>query len=196
MNEQIDVEKTLVHGTEEELNALKSFLFQENIRLEIERQAQQDKEKSLLALEEDLEKRKQQFIQDKFTFQKESDILKHRMTTERQKLTQDNLFFDKKMEILKGGFAQLEADRRTFEREKKEFYQKLEEGRNKYSSFADDTGAVFFRGVTNILALKKRYRDLCKIFHPDNIAGDNHIFRLVTEEYESLLEVFKNRAAY
>ena len=94
MNEQIDVEKTLVHGTEEELNALKSFLFQENIRLEIERQAQQDKEKSLLALEEDLEKRKQQFIQDKFTFQKESDILKHRMTTERQKLTQDNLFFD------------------------------------------------------------------------------------------------------
>ena len=144
MNEQTEVEKVLVHGTDEELDTLKAWLFQENIRLEIERQSLQDKEKSLLALEEDLEKRKQQFIQDKYTFQRESDLLKHQMTTERQKLTQDNLFFDKKMEILKGGFAQLEADRRSFEREKKEFYQKLEEGQSKYNSFADDSGAVFF----------------------------------------------------
>ena len=196
MNEQLDVEKILVHGTEDDLDALKAWLFQENIRLEIERQSLQDKEKALHSFEEDLEKRKKQFIQEKYTFQKESDLLKHQMTTERQKLTQDNLFFDKKMDILKGGFAQLEADRRSFEREKKEFYQKLEQGQSKYNSFADDSGAVFFRGVTNILALKKRYRDLCKIFHPDNIAGDNHIFRLVTEEYERLLEAFKNKVAY
>lgn len=196
MDEKMDVEKTLVHGNEEELNNLKSWLFSENIRLELERQSLKEKEKALLEFEEDLESRKLNFIREKQTFQRDSDLLKHKITTERQKLAQDNLFFDKKMDILKSGFADLEADRRKFEREKEEFYKRMEAGQGRYSSFADETGSVFFKGVTNILSLKKRYRDLCKIFHPDNIAGDKNMFNVITEEYEKLLERFKNRVAY
>lgn len=196
MDEKMDVEKTLVHGNEEELNNLKSWLFSENIRLELERQNLKEKEKALLEFEEDLESRKLNFIREKQTFQRDSDLLKHKITTERQKLAQDNLFFDKKMDILKSGFADLEADRRKFEREKEEFYKRMEAGQGRYSSFADETGSVFFKGVTNILSLKKRYRDLCKIFHPDNIAGDKNMFNVITEEYERLLERFKNRVAY
>lgn len=196
MDTNIDVEKTLVHGTEEELNNLKSWMFQENIRLELERQKLKEKEKALLEFEEDLESRKINFIREKQVFLRESDMLKHKMTVERQKLAQDNLFFDKKMDILKSGFADLEADRQKFEREKEAFYRRMEAGQGRYSSFAGESGSVFFKGVNNILSLKKRYRDLCKIFHPDNIAGDKNMFTIITEEYERLLEQFKNRVAY
>ena len=46
--------------------------------------------------------------------------------------------------------------------------------------------SVFFRGVRNPLALKKRYKDLIKIFHPDNVAGDKDIIQRINKEYESL----------
>ena len=43
-----------------------------------------------------------------------------------------------------------------------------------------------FRGVKNPLALKKRYKDLIKIFHPDNVAGDKEMIQKINREYESL----------
>ena len=33
-------------------------------------------------------------------------------------------------------------------------------------------GDKFFRGVDSELALRKRYKELLKIFHPDNKCGD------------------------
>ena len=64
--------------------------------------------------------------------------------------------------------------------------------RNMMSSVRqDDTSAsVFFIGVDNPLALKKRYRDLIKIYHPDNKAGDHDTFKRISEEYEKLREEF------
>ena len=46
--------------------------------------------------------------------------------------------------------------------------------------------SVFFQGVTNPLALKKRYKDLIKIFHPDNLAGDKEIIQRINREYDNL----------
>ena len=45
---------------------------------------------------------------------------------------------------------------------------------------------LFFTGVSNMLTLKKRYRDLIKIFHPDNLAGDTEIIQRINREYENL----------
>ena len=53
----------------------------------------------------------------------------------------------------------------------------------------EDTGLLFL-GVDNLLALKKRYRDLLKIFHPDNLAGDNEAVQIINEEYAMLRECF------
>lgn len=196
MENSMNVEEILVHGTEEQLNELKAFLFRENIRLDIERQQLEERERQLAEFEKDLERRKEEFIKEKATFRDETNQMNHRLISERQKLTQDTLFFDKKMEILKSGFADLEADRQKFKREKEAFYRKMEESAKNYSSFKSDYGSAFFKGVNNLLALKKRYRDLCKIFHPDNLAGDNQMFRLITEEYERLAEEFNRRVAY
>ena len=40
-----------------------------------------------------------------------------------------------------------------------------------------------------ILTLK-RYKDLLKIYHPDNTHGDNNIVLAINEEYERLLRFY------
>ena len=46
--------------------------------------------------------------------------------------------------------------------------------------------SVFFSGVNNMRSLKKRYKDLIKIFHPDNAEGDTDVIQKINEEYEVL----------
>ena len=53
-------------------------------------------------------------------------------------------------------------------------------------NFNGEDVSVFFKGVTNPLALRKRYRDLLKIFHPDNNGGDEGIVKAINEEFERL----------
>ena len=111
--------------------------------------------------------------------------LNKKVSSERQRLKEDNSFFAKKMEILQNGFQQLDLDRRRLDKE----WAKLEAQREMlrepvYTGYMDVS--VFFKGVKNPLALKKRYKDLIKIFHPDNIAGDKEIIQMINKEYENL----------
>ena len=118
-----------------------------------------------------------------------------RLLSERSRLKQEESFFDKKMEILKGGFAQLEADRR--ELEKKRLMLEAEEKVYKDSMMqnkAVDLAGILFQGVKSPLALKKRYRDLIKIFHPDNIAGDHEMVLRINKIYEELKKDYDKRA--
>lgn len=50
----------------------------------------------------------------------------------------------------------------------------------------------YFGGVTNYTSLKKRYKDLMKIYHPDNKNGDSFTVRCITKEYEILKEQYKD----
>lgn len=148
------------NATEKELRALKLWLFSENIRIEAEK-------KKLL-------ENRNHFLKERVQFQEEMKILNQKVTAARQRLRQDEQFFDKKMEILKNGFAQLDQDRKAFEREKEEKEAYLKDR------------MFFFAGVKNELSLKKRYKDLLKIYHPDNLAGDKEIVQIISREYERL----------
>lgn len=53
-----------------------------------------------------------------------------------------------------------------------------------------DKSIIYFTGVNNVESLKKRYRDLLKIYHPDNQNGDVTISQKIQEEYEFLLNKF------
>ena len=86
-------EEVLVHGSQDELQELKSWLFRENIRL--------------VTASKELEEMQEQFLKEKVQFQEEMKLLNHRIAGERQRLKEDNQFFEKKMEILKNGFSQL-----------------------------------------------------------------------------------------
>lgn len=161
----------LDEATEKELQALKIWLFSENIRVQAE-------QKKLLEMENRL-------LKERMQFQEEMKILNQKVTASRQRLKQDEQFFEKKMEILKDGFSSLDADRKAFEREKEAFRRSMRDA----DVPAGEKG-TFFAGVKNQLALKKRYKDLLKIYHPDNLAGDKEMMQRISREYESLKRVF------
>ncbi len=171
-------EEILVHGSEEDLQELKSWLFQENIRL--------------TTAAKELERMQEKFIKEKVQFQDEMKLLNHKISSERQRLKEDNQFFAKKMEILQNGFQQLDIDRRRLEKE----WNKLTAEKELLSEHASyEAGldvSAFFQGVKNPLALKKRYKDLIKIFHPDNLAGDKEIIQRINREYENLKREYEN----
>ena len=51
---------------------------------------------------------------------------------------------------------------------------------------SQDIPCFFFRGISNVLTLKKRYKDLIKIYHPDNLAGDTLAIQEINKQYEEL----------
>ncbi len=158
--------------SKEELNKLKSWLFKENVRI--------------ISASKELEQMQEQLQKEKEQFQEEMKSWKRKVSVERDRLKEDNLFFEKKMDILKGGFEQLDMDRRRLAKE----WAKLEAQKEvmtqpSYNGMGRDVSA-FFGGVRNPLALKKRYKDLIKIFHPDNVAGDKEIIQMINIEYENL----------
>ena len=178
-------EETLEHRTEEELQELKSWLFRENIRLS--------------NASKDLEQMQEQFLEEKMQFLEEMKLMNSNIAAERQRLKEDTLFFERKMEILKNGFSELDIDRRRLDKD----WAKLAAEKAKIAAERDliserkayiggSDVSVFFQGVRNPLALKKRYKDLIKIFHPDNMAGDKEIIQRINKEYENLKGVYED----
>lgn len=46
----------------------------------------------------------------------------------------------------------------------------------------------FFSGCKDAASIKRRYRDLCKVYHPDTGNGSSEVFNKITEEYNSLIK--------
>lgn len=167
----LDIEALLQAESDEALKELKLFLFKENIRLENERR--------------EIAENKEKLIRERTQFRTEMDMLHHKIVMEQKRLKDDNLFFDKKMQILQEGFRQMDIDRRKLDKEQARFIMEKELW-ERDSSAADmqDIAAVLFRGATNPLTLRKRYKDLLKIFHPDNLCGDAELVQMINREYE------------
>ncbi|NLL78474.1 MAG: hypothetical protein GX234_01450 [Clostridiales bacterium] len=147
---------------------MKQWMFQENVRVENEKK--------------ELNEMYVKFLEEKKQFQDEMKVLNSKILSERKRLKEESLFFDKKMDILKGGFAQLEADRKKFERERRAYEQEKRDKQEeeKYLTISS-MASLLFRGVKNPATLKKRYKDLIKIFHPDNAGGDTETIRIINE---------------
>lgn len=107
---------------------------------------------------------------------------------EKRMLKEQNRLFDQKLSILKDAYVQLDQDRRKVEWEKLKLKAEREQQQEQTGGALrrDADVSVFFRGVTNQLALKKRYRDLIKIFHTDNLYGDKGTLQAINQEYEKL----------
>ena len=119
------------------------------------------------------------------------DVEQMKLELERRMLKEQSALFDQKLEILKEAYVQLDKDRRKVEWEKLKLKAEQEHQDRSYwhdnAGMRKDTDAsVFFKGVTNQLALKKRYRDLIKIFHTDNLYGDKETLQAINREYERL----------
>ena len=157
--------------SEDELRRIKLWLFQENIRLQNER--------------DELEDMQDKLLKEQARFREEMEALSRRIALEQKRLREENLFFDKKLAILQDGFRKLEEDRQRFEQERR----RLEGGRRQRESMelpgqGENVAHVLFRSAGNPLTLRKRYRDLLKIFHPDNFCGDAELMQYINREYQ------------
>lgn len=158
---------------EQQLKELRRFLFEERISVINERKAQ----------EEMYEK----FMEERVSFREEMKTLNSKVLLERKRLKDEQSFFDKKLSILQSGFASLEMDRKAFEKEKRAF-EELQKSNRVSKSVQNFDASYLFVGVNSYLGLRKRYRDLIKIFHPDNKDGDSSMAVAIKEEFERLKE--------
>lgn len=165
----------------DELKKAKLWLFQENIRLQNEKNA--------------IDEMQDKFIQEKARFRKDMDALNHRIVVEQKRLKEESVFFEKKMEILQEGFRKLEEDKKRFNKEKKLYetnhgYEQSLNTSGKYINMEEFVG-VLFRNTNSLLSLRKRYRDLMKIFHPDNNSGDAELVQLINKEFTRRKEEYQ-----
>lgn len=174
----INWEEVLKATSEDELKEVKLWLFKENLRLMSEKR--------------EFDEVRDRFIKERVKLRDELDDLNRTILVERQRLKQDNQFFDKKMEILKAGFAQLEADRKAFEKEKsriKEIDFSNDFLRDEYAMAAE----MMFMSAKSSMEVRKRYKDLVKLYHPDNIAGDVNLIAAINKEYERRKQIIRSR---
>ncbi|MCR4896931.1 MAG: hypothetical protein K5891_09180 [Lachnospiraceae bacterium] len=176
----IDWDEIVQAQDDDELKKVKIFLFKENMRLDAEKRNLEEERRRIEQMQED-------FIKDRVKLRDELDELNRRTLQERQRLKQESMFFEKKMEILKDGFRSLEEDRRKLEQERRN----LEESRLLGQGFEDaspesleEVAEFLFRGVVGSVALRKRYKDLVKIFHPDNLCGDAQMAQAINRVFQ------------
>lgn len=166
--------------TSDELKKMKTWMFQEKVRI----QAQKDE---LIELGQELQKEKR-------AIERERNALNRRIKLEERRFESNDALISKKQNIIEEAFRQLAMDKKVLECERLNFeYEKGRYRRQRTSNIRNQTvntaafeGSVFFSGVTNELALRKRYKELMKIFHPDNVCGDTKTLLRIQAEYESM----------
>ena len=165
---------------EEQIRAAKQWLFNEYVRISTEAS--------------ELTQMKDKFNKERATYTQEMNALNHRMVMEQKRLREEHMFFEKKLSILQQGFKELEEDRKKLEQERKSL--KYAQNSQKYSggggsteiTDAEDLVSLLFRNTNSPLTLQKRYRDLVKIFHPDNQCGDEQLVQLINKEFKKRKE--------
>ncbi|MBR1471962.1 MAG: hypothetical protein IJ600_10030 [Lachnospiraceae bacterium] len=178
--------------SEAELEELRHQLFKESVRIRAE-QAQLEKDYDDLHRERKaLMGERRQLQREKRQLSIEMNQLRETVEYERKRLKDDERLLDKKQKIIERSYALFETDRQNLRDEYAKVEQERANLRRANLSARKEVYAtgLFFRGVNNQVALKKRYKELMKIYHPDNSCGDQEILIKINEEYEELKERF------
>jgi hypothetical protein len=138
-----------------------------------------------------LSEERRAFDEEKRLFDIEKRDFFRRVEIEDRRLEQEKNLFQMKFKILEEELIKLAAEREEIEK-KKAFYDMVGEfqARN-FRQISDSqipAGEMFFRGVGTKESLKKRYKDLIKIYHPDNADGDNTVVLEINKEYDHLCQ--------
>ena len=168
MEERSKIEEIILNGTEDELKELRLWLFKESVRLENQ--------------ESSLSERYARLEEDEMAFKDRMDKLERKLENANKKLANEKALFEQRLSILNNGFDQLNSDKKKLEAE----FIRLEREKAYQRENEYDALDILFRGANNPLTLKKRYKDLMKMFHPDNVSGDQDMVQLINEEYAAL----------
>ena len=110
---------------------------------------------------------------------------------EDRRLEQQQKLFDMKLKVLEEELIKLAGEKERVERQKA-FYSRVQnfESNQQIGTSKVVKGELFFSGVGSKQSLKKRYKDLIKIYHPDNVDGDKNTIQEINREYDQLRKVF------
>lgn len=138
-----------------------------------------------------LKERKRRLKQDEEHLAMERrDFDRAKESQERLRAQQESLFH-MKQKVLEEELRRLADERKAFDEEREEFEARKKLAESEQLAQADmadseAVGKLFFVGVQSEMALKKRYKDLIKIYHPDNLCGDTQMLQTINEEYDRL----------
>ena len=155
--------------------AFRQWQFKETVELEHQKQQLKEERRRLEQERKEFEKEKQEFYVNK--------------RVEDKRAEHEKQLFDMKWRILEGELKKLAAEKEQVERQR-DFYRYVSEHEAQQSSNVVK-GELFFCGVDDEESLKKRYKDLIKIYHPDNLNGDKNTIQEINIEYEKLKALYE-----
>lgn len=139
-----------------------------------------------------LRKERKQLEEDRRRFKQEQQDFYRRQSLEKKRMAEEKNLFQMKWKILEGELQRLAQDKEDMEAEKKRYSRGAQSRPGKNIEELAPQAQMFFSGVDNIHALKKRYKDLTKIYHPDNVSGDTGTLQVINRAYESLKKQFNS----
>lgn len=171
--------------TPDDIKKLKTWMFQEQVRIQARRDELMEFNRELMEMKRELER--------------EKSVLEIKEKNIKKRYDDNEIFIAKKQKIIEDAYRQLALDRKALECERLNFEHERTKYRRQKMSGGTRTnmyqhggtadayeGTSFFRGVDSELALRKRYKELLKIFHPDNKCGDTKTLIKIQTEYDSL----------
>lgn len=169
-----------VPETEDEIMAFRRWYFKKTMEMEQSRRELEDNKRRLQLQREKLERERRDFRREK-----EADA---RFRAQEERVLQ------MKQHVLEDELRKLANEKQYLERQK-EFYDHVRDFQQKQERRVERNstivrGELFFIGVQSEIALKKRYKDLIKIYHPDNMCGDTETLQEINREYDRLRTLF------
>ncbi len=174
----------IIKKGQDEAKQFEQWCFKQTVEIEHKKQELEDEKKQI-----EIEKRK--LDEERRSIEVERRALIRMQEMDKARVKQEQHLFDMKWKILEEELAKLAEEKKQVQRQK-EFYSKVQdyESGNSHSRSYTSTGVIkgelFFVGVTDESSLKKRYKDLIKIYHPDNLAGDTGTIQEINREYDKL----------
>lgn len=182
--------------TKEELESLKHKLFMENVRLQSERGQIEAEYENIANERKDIQRERRQLQHEKKLLNIEMGQLRDEVNYERARLQEEERFLDRKQRLIERSFELLDKDKEELKASYKRLEREKIESKRINASLRGEvlyeTG-MFFRGIKSASGLKKRYKELLKIYHPDNESGDNEILININKEYEELRKKFEKK---
>ena len=172
--------QTAVPETQDEIMAIQQWFFKKTIEIEHDKRQLEDDKRRLEMQRQKLERDRKDFCR-----QKEADA---------RFRAQEEYVLQMKQQVLEDELRKLADEKQHMER-KREFYDRVRQFQQKQEPITSKKrtvvkGELFFIGVQSEIALKKRYKDLVRIYHPDNMCGDTETLQEINREYDRLRMVF------
>ncbi len=158
------------------------------------RKFQQEMAEERIRLKEEIAQSRREFLreitEDRRRFECEQQEFYLKKDLEEKRLSKESLLFQTKWKILEEELRRLAEEREEIERSKKRELNQSMGNRSGSGAEYPAEAEIFFSGVESELEMKKRYRELIKIFHPDNLAGDTRTLQIINRIYDNLKKQF------